>query len=429
MMIMATGTMRAGTTITATTRIRTMVAGRSISRSRCSASGALAVGWVGFPHFQHVIPNWWAGWMDASIAHVPGHGPHDEVNMTAVGMAMGVGTLVGLGGIGLAYVLYKDKGEDTFTAEVPGVAPLLPLRQVARGRVLPGHHPRPDPQARAGRRQRRPDLRRRPPRRRDEQGRGARRLGRDPRADGQRPLLRLRHGGRLSSVSSSGRARRTSSSRRMSAEAVTLRASEGFGYTYSFDGDSDGSLRSAHGGEPSDRDWGAATEFQPTLLRGGLRRIRAPLTNRGPGLPERVRSVEVDEGWTILDFRRRLAHGSLPATGGGSCARGRRRRRRPGSDCAGRSHCVRGARRLAHGCRRPGHRRGHRDSCPRGREPHHQRVTRRRQRRRDAAHRRSVGEAVQIGRARFVVEARVRATVFVAKPLRGRRAATAWSST
>ncbi len=83
------------------------------------AFGAIAVGFLGLPHAFH-LPNWWGHWMDASISHLPGFGPDDEVtNMTPVYIAMTLGVAAWAIGMGLATVLYREKNEDTFTPKFP----------------------------------------------------------------------------------------------------------------------------------------------------------------------------------------------------------------------------------------------------------------------------------------------------------------------
>ncbi|MFT5354218.1 MAG: NADH-quinone oxidoreductase subunit L [Polyangiales bacterium] len=81
--------------------------------------GAALAGFLAMPHAFH-LPNWWGHWMEASIAHLPGFGPSDEVtNMVPVYIAMGLG--VGAMAIGMlsARVAFKDKAEDTTTTKIP----------------------------------------------------------------------------------------------------------------------------------------------------------------------------------------------------------------------------------------------------------------------------------------------------------------------
>ncbi len=64
--------------------------------------GALVVGFLGMPHWLG-LPNWWEHWMEASITNLAV--PESESHTPHI-LAMAVGTLVALGGIGAAWALY-----------------------------------------------------------------------------------------------------------------------------------------------------------------------------------------------------------------------------------------------------------------------------------------------------------------------------------
>ena len=64
--------------------------------------GALVVGFLGMPHWLG-LPNWWEHWMEASITNL--RVPESESHTPHI-LAMAVGTVVALGGIGAAWVLY-----------------------------------------------------------------------------------------------------------------------------------------------------------------------------------------------------------------------------------------------------------------------------------------------------------------------------------
>jgi NADH-quinone oxidoreductase subunit L len=69
--------------------------------------GALAVGFLGMPAWAHA-PDWWSGWLHHTLGAIPGAEEHHH-DATAGTIALVAGTAVGLGGIGLAFVMYKDK--------------------------------------------------------------------------------------------------------------------------------------------------------------------------------------------------------------------------------------------------------------------------------------------------------------------------------
>ena len=72
---------------------------------------AAVVGFLGLPHWLG-LPNVWEHWLEPSIARLPlAEGAHVSVGIGAT--AMGVGTLVGLGGIGLAYTWYVREDGST----------------------------------------------------------------------------------------------------------------------------------------------------------------------------------------------------------------------------------------------------------------------------------------------------------------------------
>lgn len=71
------------------------------------AVGAVFAGYLGMPHAFH-LPNWWGHWLDPVLA-TAGQGEH-EVSAKVAGGVMALGTLAGLIGIGMAYVIYMQKG-------------------------------------------------------------------------------------------------------------------------------------------------------------------------------------------------------------------------------------------------------------------------------------------------------------------------------
>ena len=78
--------------------------------------GSLIVGYLGLPeivpfvHTHFPIPNWWNEWLGRSVAHLPGHGAHGEVtDFLPSDMANAGGLLAMLVGIGLAWVMYRNK--------------------------------------------------------------------------------------------------------------------------------------------------------------------------------------------------------------------------------------------------------------------------------------------------------------------------------
>ncbi len=90
------------------------------------AFGAVTVGFLGLPHWLG-LPNVWEHWLEPSLAALPvTEGAH--VSLAIGGTAMGVGTLAGLGGIGLAYLWYiKENGTTParIAASVPRLHALL----------------------------------------------------------------------------------------------------------------------------------------------------------------------------------------------------------------------------------------------------------------------------------------------------------------
>ncbi len=90
------------------------------------AAGAGFVGFLGLPHWLG-LPNVWEHWLEPSIARLPlAEGAHVSAAIGAT--AMGVGTLVGLGGIGLAYVWYVKEDGSTparIAASLPRLQALL----------------------------------------------------------------------------------------------------------------------------------------------------------------------------------------------------------------------------------------------------------------------------------------------------------------
>lgn len=89
------------------------------------ATGAALAGLLGLPHAFHA-PNWWGPWMSASIAHLPGFGPTDEVtNMTPVWVALGFGLTAVTVGMLSAHLAYYNKAGDTTTTKIP--APIYNL--------------------------------------------------------------------------------------------------------------------------------------------------------------------------------------------------------------------------------------------------------------------------------------------------------------
>ncbi len=83
------------------------------------AAGALLAGFLGLPHWMG-LPNWWAHWLTGEgesvgavarfMAHAAAEGEHAHEAPGWLGpAAMAVGSLVGLGGMGLAYAWYAHK--------------------------------------------------------------------------------------------------------------------------------------------------------------------------------------------------------------------------------------------------------------------------------------------------------------------------------
>ncbi|MBC7173591.1 MAG: hypothetical protein H5U40_14215, partial [Polyangiaceae bacterium] len=84
------------------------------------AAGSILAGFLGLPHALH-LPNWWGHWLEVAVAHVPGFGPADHIeNMTPVVLAMGLGTLAAVVGVGGAFAFYNNAAEDRVTATLPG---------------------------------------------------------------------------------------------------------------------------------------------------------------------------------------------------------------------------------------------------------------------------------------------------------------------
>ncbi len=79
--------------------------------------GAAIAGFAGLPHILPFLgthlPNWWAGWMDASVASTGSHEDMKAINLAAVlGLsAMGVG-------IAAAWALYRNKESDSLAAKM-----------------------------------------------------------------------------------------------------------------------------------------------------------------------------------------------------------------------------------------------------------------------------------------------------------------------
>jgi hypothetical protein len=71
------------------------------------ALGALVVGFLGMPAWAH-LPDWWSEWLHPVLGAIPGAEEHHH-DAGAGKIAAIAGTLVGLGGIGLAWSMYKDK--------------------------------------------------------------------------------------------------------------------------------------------------------------------------------------------------------------------------------------------------------------------------------------------------------------------------------
>jgi len=90
------------------------------------AAGAALVGFLGLPHWLG-LPNVWEHWLEPSIARLPvAEGAHVSIAIGAT--AMSVGTLVGLAGIGLAYLWYVKENGTTparIAASMPGLHALL----------------------------------------------------------------------------------------------------------------------------------------------------------------------------------------------------------------------------------------------------------------------------------------------------------------
>ncbi|MFT3923094.1 MAG: NADH-quinone oxidoreductase subunit L [Myxococcales bacterium] len=71
------------------------------------AVGAIAVGFLGMPAWAH-LPDFWNEWLHGVVATIPGAEEHHH-DMNSGIIAAVVGTIAGLGGIGLAWSMYKDK--------------------------------------------------------------------------------------------------------------------------------------------------------------------------------------------------------------------------------------------------------------------------------------------------------------------------------
>lgn len=263
--------------------------------------GAIAVGWLGLPHALH-MPNWWGGWMDASIAHVPGHGPEDHIeNMTPVYLAMGLGLIAGVGGVGLATVLYRNKEEDTFTTKLPkrlfalmfdkwrvdelyGAVIIGPIRGLAR---IVGYV--------------------------DQTFVDGLIAGLTSRVVSLAGWLSTRVQTGSVHVYGFGMslgvlglllwavtpcAQITAES---GEEGVTLSATPGLGYTYAFDGDSDnvGTEDLVSAGQRADRDFSADPEFSPGYDDRDYVGFVLGIRTEHPQLPA---EIEVGEDWQVLDF-------------------------------------------------------------------------------------------------------------------------------
>ncbi|MCB9661569.1 MAG: NADH-quinone oxidoreductase subunit L [Sandaracinaceae bacterium] len=262
--------------------------------------GAIAVGWLGLPHAFH-LPNWWGGWMDASIAHLPGHGPHDEIeNLLPVYVAMGLGSIAGLGGIGLAFVLYNNKEEDTFTTKIPtglfnlmfdkwrvdelyGATIIRPIRGLARivGNV-------------------------------DQSFVDGLLAGLTTRVVAVTGWLATRV--QTGSVHVYGFGMTlgvlglllwavtpcAELTAEVEGERITLRATPGLGYTYAFDGDdfNQGQVEYVAAGE-TDQDWSTNPTFNPRYTTAEYRRFVLGVRTEHPQLPTQI---DVGEDWQVLDF-------------------------------------------------------------------------------------------------------------------------------
>jgi hypothetical protein len=71
------------------------------------ATGAALVGFLGLPAWAH-MPDWWSEWLHGVVASIPGAEEHHHDAQSGV-IALIAGTVVGLGGIGLAYAKYYNK--------------------------------------------------------------------------------------------------------------------------------------------------------------------------------------------------------------------------------------------------------------------------------------------------------------------------------
>lgn len=89
------------------------------------AAGAAVVGFLGLPHelfgihVSHYVPNWWLGWMDNSMGHGAGLGPHDTVAIPAQGIAMALGISAWAIGWLSARGMYMNKSADPLADKMP----------------------------------------------------------------------------------------------------------------------------------------------------------------------------------------------------------------------------------------------------------------------------------------------------------------------
>ncbi len=71
------------------------------------AAGAVLVGFLGMPAWAH-LPDFWNEWLHGVLASIPGAEEHHHDSASGV-LALLAGSAVGLGGFGLAWVMYRDK--------------------------------------------------------------------------------------------------------------------------------------------------------------------------------------------------------------------------------------------------------------------------------------------------------------------------------
>ncbi|MGD8606112.1 MAG: NADH-quinone oxidoreductase subunit L [Myxococcales bacterium] len=80
--------------------------------------GALVAGFVGLPHIVPItgahLPNWWNHWMESSVAARPA--PEE---LSVVNLASGLAFSAMAVGIGAAWVLYRNKSEDALAKAIP----------------------------------------------------------------------------------------------------------------------------------------------------------------------------------------------------------------------------------------------------------------------------------------------------------------------